>query len=129
MEREIDYPFLHRAVSKGSLSMVKESLACGYNVNSLNTNGRSPLHIACSDSNISSEIIELLLAQNPNLGLRNKCGETALHFAASENRVDVAKLLLAHSANINATAVNGRYKGLTPLQVAEKKDTKKWSSC
>ena len=114
MEREIDYPFLHRAVSKGSLSMVKESLACGYNVNSLNTNGRSPLHIACSDSNISSEIIELLLAQNPNLGLRNKCGETALHLAVESRQKRLVECLLAQGARVDLKDVFGN----TPLHTA-----------
>jgi len=50
---------------------------------------------------------------------RDRDGKTPLHKAAIENSVDLAQLLLANSANLNAAAVSGRFRGLTPLQVAE----------
>merc|ERR1712018_704399 len=43
-----------------------------------------------------------------------------LFIGLQRGTVGVAKVLIAHSANLNATAVSGRYRGLTPLQVAER---------
>lgn len=41
-------------------------------------------------------------------------GKTALHFAASENQLKIAKLLVEHQANVNARD----YRGFTPLHWA-----------
>ena len=62
-----------------------------------------------------------LLENSVNVDSTNNYGKTALHEAVLWNSVDVAKVLIAHSANLNAAAVKGGYKGLTPLQAAEKR--------
>jgi len=64
-----------------------------------------------------------LLANSANVDSTDMWGGTPLHKAAIYNSVDVAKLLLEKSANLNAVAVSGYYKGLTPLQAAEKEGT------
>ena len=56
-----------------------------------------------------------LLKHNPNLVfVKSKEGFTALHYAASHGYVEIAKLLLAERADVNA--MTG--KGATPLQYA-----------
>jgi len=61
------------------------------------------------------EQTRLLLRHNPNLVFaKNKEGFTALHYAARHGYVEIAKLLLAEKADVNAKAS----KGATPLQYA-----------
>jgi ankyrin repeat protein len=67
------------------------------------------LHSAVSANRIG--VIQVLLANNANPNSREKTGKTPLHFAASEEAVD---LLLAHGADINAVAADG----LTPIDEA-----------
>ena len=114
MSSDIDYPFLHRAVTKGSLPMVEDCLSMGYNVNSLNVNGRSPLHIACSDSNIAMDIFNLLLEQKPDLELKNRCGETALHIAVEWKQQRLVEVLVKHGSKLDSKDVFGN----TPLHIA-----------
>jgi len=68
----------------------------------------------------SVAVVKLLLANSANVDSTDRWGKTALHEAALWNSVDVAKVLIAHSANLNAAPFSGLYRGLTPLQAAEK---------
>jgi hypothetical protein len=57
-----------------------------------------------------------LLDQDPNLvNIMESAGWTPLHFAASQGHKEVAELLLARGANVNARL---KYYGGTPLHVA-----------
>jgi len=61
------------------------------------------------------EATRLLLKHNPNLAFaKNKEGFTALHYAAFHGYVEIAKLLIAERADVNAKTS----KGYTPLQYA-----------
>jgi hypothetical protein len=61
------------------------------------------------------EKTRLLLKHNPDLvSVKSAEGSTALHYAASHGYVEIARLLLANGANVNA--MTG--KGTTPLQYA-----------
>ena len=63
-----------------------------------------------------------LIENSANVNSADDDGWTALHYAAYTNSAKVAKILIANSADLNATAVSGIYSGLTPLRVAEKKE-------
>ena len=68
---------------------------------------------ACSQS----KCVDLCFSEDCNQEVNNardREGWTPLHQAAWKNDVSVAELLIAHSANLNATV-----SGLTPLQVAQ----------
>merc|ERR1712012_488984 len=88
-------------------------------VDSTNNYGRTALHYAAIRNSVG--VAKLLLENSANVDRTDMWGLTALHKAAYYNSVDVAKLLLEKSANLNATVVSGRYRGLTPLQVAEER--------
>jgi len=66
--------------------------------------------------------VKALLKKNPELVYStDSAGASPLHFAAQFDRKDVAKLLLANKADVNAKAKDG----LSPLQAAVQFDHKK----
>ena len=72
------------------------------------------IHTAASTCN--PEKVGLLLRDNPNLVYsRNSFGWTALHSASISNCTDVAKLLLAYKADVDARE---NENGMTPLHYA-----------
>jgi hypothetical protein len=79
-----------------------------------------PIHEAARDGDIKK--VELLLKGQPDLvaSKDEPYGQTALHIAAFNDRLDVAKALLADKADVNAKAKNGS----TPLHLAAAKGSK-----
>jgi ankyrin repeat protein len=79
-----------------------------------------PIHDAARDGDLKK--VETLIKEHPDLVASNdeKYGQTPLHVAAFNDRMDVAKLLLANKADINAKAKNGS----TPLHLAAAKGNK-----
>jgi hypothetical protein len=73
-----------------------------------------PIHEAAREGDIKK--VELLLKQQPSLvsSKDERYEQTPLHIAALYDRLDVAKLLLADKADVNAKAENGS----TPLHLA-----------
>jgi len=71
------------------------------------------IHDAARDGGL--EKVRALLKQNPDLALSKDAeGMTPLHWAAMQGRKDMAELLIANRADINA---KNKY-GATPLHVA-----------
>ena len=87
-------------------------------MNSANNIGITALHWAAYHNSV--DVAKLLLENSANVNSTDSRGQTALHDAAYKNSVDVAKLLIEKSPNLTATATSGRYRGQTPLQVAER---------
>lgn len=79
-----------------------------------------PIHEAARDGDLKK--LEALLRDQPNLvsSKDEKFGQTPLHIAAFNDRLDAAKVLLANRADINAKASNGS----TPLHLAAAKGNK-----
>jgi len=109
---------LHLAASENRIGAAKLLLENSADVDSTANNGWTALHWAAYKNSVA--LASHLLFYWANVDSADKWGKTALHNAAWRNSVDVARLLLAKSANLNATAVSGWARGLTPLQVAER---------
>jgi hypothetical protein len=76
-----------------------------------------PIHVAAKDGDTKQ--VEALLKAQPDLvsSKDEKFGQTPLHIAAFNDRLEVAKLLVANHADVNAKANNGS----TPLHLAAAK--------
>jgi len=119
---------LHLAASGNSVDVARLLLENSANVDSAGNEGVTALHLAALENSVG--VARLLLRYSANVDKADFYGTTALHYAASRNSVGVARLLLAKSANVDSTNNDGRtallfhlygdWKGLTPLQVAEK---------
>jgi len=79
-----------------------------------------PIHEAARDGDLKQ--VEALVKAHPDLvnSIDEKYGQTPLHIAAFNDRMDVAKVLLAAKADVNAKAKNGS----TPLHLAAAKGNK-----
>ena len=71
-------------------------------VNERDARGRTPLMLFITNR-MSMEGIELLLAQNIDLEVRDKLGDTALKKAVKFKRKEVISLLLARGISLQAT--------------------------
>jgi uncharacterized protein len=103
---------LHWAAYEDQPDMVQMLLAAGANVKSTSRSGITPLELATENGN--PVIVERLLGAgaDPNAAAS---GQAALHVAAHTGNVDVAKLLVARGAAVDARE---RWFSETPLMLA-----------
>ncbi|CAK9832978.1 26S proteasome non-ATPase regulatory subunit 10 [Anthophora retusa] len=105
---------LQYAASKNWKSICAALLQKGADVNITDNRSATPLHRAASKGNII--IVKLLLEHGKKMDIdsQDADGNSALHLACEENRVDEAKLLVANGASTSLT--NKEKK--TPLDLA-----------
>jgi ankyrin repeat protein len=100
----LGYPALHWAAEKGHKDVADLILTNKAEVN---------LHDAALLGDLTRA--QTLLTDDPNMANdRDSDGQTPLHWAASRGHTEVAKLLLASNAEVNAESNSGE----TPLQLA-----------
>ena len=81
-------------------------------MNARNDDGETPLIYAAGRSyRHNDESIELLIANQADVTLKNNKGQTALHLAAEKCGADAIKMLLAKNLDVNAKDDDGN----TPL--------------
>ena len=103
---------LHFAASEGQLEIACMLVERKADVDSLNSEGLTPLHQASGGWREQClDIVRLLLCHGANVDVCDDHRNTALHFAASDGRLEVARALLEHKADVNALNKDG----LTPL--------------
>ncbi|WP_050978422.1 ankyrin repeat domain-containing protein [Beggiatoa alba] len=112
---------------------MQKLLAKGFDINTQDTYGNTPLHYACglglkdSERQLrqlgtslkhtvveNTDFINLLLKNGANPNIRNKQQETPLIPAIYQGRIATVELLLNSGANVNFQTVNG----YTPLMLA-----------
>ena len=110
---------LHVVSKSGNVTIVKELLKIGVDLDCQTEHGEAPLHIACENGHV--EIVEELLKNGANAN--NKCfldKVTPLHCVDTvqnqENATKIVQLLLKHGAKVNAKDVYGG----TPLYAASR---------
>jgi len=101
------------AVFTGKLVKVVRYLESGMDVNSQDSDKRSPLMHAVIDK--QNEIVKLLLGRGADVNAKDFNEWTALHFAAQNNDYEIVSLLISRGAKVNAQDSNGN----TPLWRAE----------
>lgn len=84
-------------------------------INTANAEGYLPLYFACMKPSVSPQVIDELVRLGAAVDGRGSDDETPLYISVFNHRLDVAKYLIAHKADVNA--VNGPQKE-TALHVA-----------
>ena len=86
---------LHEAIALGRLTFVQELMnVSGYNINQFNSDGETPLHVACR---YKYEVFELLTADSRcDLNAQNRNGLTALHITIARGLLKKCHLLLTN---------------------------------
>ena len=108
------------AIDKGNISVIKQHIDAGSNLNDypipkgLPFEGAEPLTLAVLKGN--SEIVQLLLDNGADIEIKakNKDGATPLHWAAFFQQKEMVSLLIESGANVNSIDSNG----LTPVDSA-----------
>ena len=101
-----------RAARQDDTARVRELVANDVNPNQVDEEGRTGLHYAAMNGNLS--IIAILIKAKAKLDPKDKLGNTPLHLAADLNQVDAAQLLL----DIGAPVDPENKSGMTPLMLA-----------
>jgi ankyrin repeat protein len=98
-------------------SIARLLLDRGANVNAASAAGATPLFVAAS-ANGTAPVVSLLLDRGARVDASENRGVTPLIAASSVGNSDVARLLIAHGANVNAQATQPGQKSDTPLMGA-----------
>ena len=108
-DKEVGAPDIHIAAYLGELTMIKEALANGKDINQKDEAECTPLH--CAVSGRRKEVAEYLLDNGADVNAR--CIDNSTPFAFADT-VEMAAFLLAKGANVNIRTKNGQ----TPLHWA-----------
>jgi ankyrin repeat protein len=102
---------LHSAAFSGMPEIARVLLDHGANVNAENKQGRTPLHQVAQGTYDSQEcgiaVAQLLLERVVDVHSKDKDHDTALHLAAFSGKLEIAKLLIDHGANMTAENEHG----------------------
>ena len=107
---------LHQATISNNFEIIKYCFSQGFDVNTTNTDGWTPLHFAAKFNNYKASKI-LLSQENIDVNIRTSLEFTALHLAAIFSSAEVCEQMLTDKRikiDINAT---DNY-GATPLHYA-----------
>ncbi|XP_018569299.1 uncharacterized protein LOC108909444 [Anoplophora glabripennis] len=106
--RNVLYPYgrgsLHEAAANGNLRIIKVLLKLGVNVDMVDHNGCTPLHVA---SSCLVTTVKFLVEHGADINIKDRRGGTALHHAVCTSQWDVIKFFLERGVNINITDNDG----------------------
>lgn len=112
MPAEVSKVFFN-AIAEGDLACIKILLTTGININLINEDGATFLHVAASRGD--EEVVKLLLDNGADCTIIDKLGEVPLHAACRGGRAGNVALLLQKSPDL----LNVKEKrGNTPLHLA-----------
>lgn len=93
---------LHRAAAYGSLEVVKALIASGARPKARDIHGWTPLHALVRSGRSMPGIVETLLDAGVEIDARDDKGWSALFLTAYLGLLDVAKILVERTADVNA---------------------------
>lgn len=92
------------ASMSGSLDVVNLLLERGADVNLADKFGVTPLMVSANPrQRAQTAVLLALLEKGANINAKDVNGRTPLMYALSDNEVEVAKVLIEHGADVNAT--------------------------
>ena len=84
---------------------IKYFVKHGANVNEMDTNGDTPLHLAILSNNL--HIVKYLVENGSDVNGRNAVGQTALHLSASQGEFEIFRYLVKNGSNVNGRDADG----------------------
>lgn len=90
-------PAFRMAIMAGAMESVRLHLRSGFDINSTDEKGRSPLILAASRGRL--DLCQLLLAEGADPGIRDKDGNDALTVARLRGQAEIATLLASVALN------------------------------
>lgn len=93
---------LHKAAFEGDIERLKALLDSGFEINSFDKHGNTPLILALHFKR--EEIVQELLARGADSGLKTKAGWSPIRYAIAS--ADIANIRSIHRANINRERFN-----------------------
>ena len=108
---------IDQAAKDGNIVFVRRGLSKGADVNAVNSDGFTVLHLAVANNH--KNIVELLVAKGADINANTRDnGFTPLHLAAGFGHKEIAQLLIAAGADLNVK----NKVGYTPLDWAISND-------
>ena len=104
---------LYRLAEGGNITELRARLEAGDDVNQADMSGCTALHGACCEG-VSDDVLDLVLSYSPRLDVSADDGDTALHTACSNDRLEAAQRLVTAGASLEVKDEGGS----TPLDVA-----------
>ncbi|MBA3603933.1 MAG: ankyrin repeat domain-containing protein [Parachlamydiaceae bacterium] len=104
---------LHKVAQANDIEMVGLLIENGWNINSINKLGKTPLMLAVAKGHTG--IVHLLIENEAEINLRDNLGNTCLIIAIKQHQNHIVNLLLSHE-KINLDILNT--KGISALHYA-----------
>ena len=104
------------AAQNGNIEAVRQAIADGADVDTLDKRGRAPIQNALHSNNI--EAVKLLIDNGANLNAKAPNSWTPLYEAVLIGHMETVKLLIENGANVNAKD----QKGGTPLDQVQNEE-------
>ncbi len=81
--------------------MVIELISAGANINAVDSDGCTPLHVACWDGHLS--VVEKLIACGAKVDSLDNNKESPLQMASRREKKEIVELLTKHLAELQAS--------------------------
>jgi serine/threonine protein kinase len=100
--------------------IAQQLVTAGVDINQLNQDGDTPLHIAVKNQN--QVLINLLIIHQAKSDVKNKNGQTPLTMAIADKNIDVIKLLIMSGVDVNLADRSERRPLLVAIETAKNYD-------
>lgn len=108
---------LHELINEGRTQEAKDSFAAKYNVNDVDENGNTALHIAAAKND--ADMVEFLIFKKADIDLKNLANQTPLHVAIDKGALDAARSLVSLGANVfSRTVIKKQRLKEKPVEIA-----------
>ncbi|KAI5851491.1 ankyrin repeat-containing domain protein, partial [Morchella snyderi] len=101
VDRGYGWSALHMAVKDKDEGLARELLAKYVDVDAQDNNGRTPLHLAVNDEEVSTAIVLLLIKNGAKVSAKDYRGKIPLHLAARQFSLSAVRTLLHAGADVN----------------------------
>ncbi|RZC41502.1 Ankyrin repeat domain containing protein [Asbolus verrucosus] len=109
---------LHEAAFNVEIEAFLQLLDMGYDINTANENGITPLHVAVGRPNVAN-LLKLSIEKGANIKARNKNGFTPLHWILQGEYPNEESVEILLRADLKKETINARTdRELTPLHIA-----------